>query len=417
MKQLERMWLIALKDLKIFVKDRGAAFFFIVFPIMFIVLFNFVLKGVGGEDTRLELHMATQEAAGGMSYQIIGAMETKDESLLKPGDPKIIWDKDYNAARQAVADKKLAGFIAFPADFTQALSSGNGTSLEVYADAGNINTRTALNSLAGAIASQIGTNQVVIKASIALLIEGGAIAPTDTAGINKAVQKMMAEYLSGTANAGASYITFKTDKIGEVEAMNPSNFVIPGYLVMFVFFAAAMASESIVRERLNYTLERLLTSSVRRESILGGIYLGTTLRGLIQIVIFWTVGILIFKVDMGLSPAAVIILSVLMVIMSSAFSLMLATLARTRRSAGALANITSLVLAPLGGCWWPLFLYPQWLQNIAKVTPHAWATDGFNKIMIFGADFNAAVPGMLALLVFTVIFGLIAVWRFRTSAM
>jgi hypothetical protein len=36
--------------------------------------------------------------------------------------------------------------------------------------------------------------------------------------------------------------------------------------------------------------------------------------------------------------------------------------------------------------------------------------------MVFGADFSAAVPSMVALLVFTVIFGLIAVWRFRTSS-
>jgi ABC-type multidrug transport system permease subunit len=383
---------------------------------MFIVLFNTVMKGIGGEDTRLELHLATQEAAGSLSYHILGAMETTDESLLKPGDPKIVWDKDYDAARQAVENKKLAGFIAFPADFTQALSSGNSTSLEVYADAGNINARAALNGLAGAISSQIGTNEVIIKASVALLIEGGVISPTDSAGINKAVQQMMTGYFSGATNTGASYITFKTDKVGEVVAMNPSNYVVPGYLVMFVFFASAIMAESIVRERKNHTLERLLASSVRREAILGGIFTGAAIRGLIQIVIFWGVGILVFHVDMGLSPAAVIILSILMVIMSAAFSLMLATLARTQRAAGSLAVITSLVLAPLGGCWWPLFLYPQWLQNIAKITPHAWATDGFNKIMVFGADFGAAVPSMIALLAFALLFGLIAVWRFRTSA-
>ncbi len=283
MKQLERVWLIALKDLKIFLQDRGAAFFFIIFPLMFIVLFNTVMQGIGGEDQRLELHLVTQEAAGGLSYQILGAMETRDESLLKPGEPKIIWDKDYNAACQAVGDKKLAGFIAFPADFTTALMSRAGTSLQVFADAGNVNTRAALNGLAGAISSQISGNHVIIEASIALLIEGGVIAPADTAGINKAVQRMMAEYFSGAAGAGASYITFKTDKVGEVEAENPANFVIPGYLVMFVFFAAAMASESIVRERLNYTLERLLASSVKKESILGGVYLGGFFRGLVQV--------------------------------------------------------------------------------------------------------------------------------------
>jgi ABC-2 type transport system permease protein len=163
-------------------------------------------------------------------------------------------------------------------------------------------------------------------------------------------------------------------------------------------------------------MERLLASSVKKESILGGIYLSTTIRGLIQIIIFWGLGILIFKVDMGLAPAAVIILSVLMVVMSSAFALMLATLARTLRSAASLAVITSLLLAPLGGCWWPSFLYPDWLQTASKITPHAWATEGFNKLMLFGASFGDVVPSMAALLVFTVIFGVIAIWQFRTSA-
>jgi ABC-2 type transport system permease protein len=415
MKHLKLAWLIAVKDLKIFLSDRGAAFFFIIFPIMFIVLFNFVLKGVGGGDQRLELHMVTQEPAAGLSNQIIGSMETKNTSLLKPGDALIVWDKDYNADLQAVKDKKLAGFVAFPPDFTQAMMSGKSTSLEVVADASNVNVRAALNGLADSLSSQIDTQLVTIKATIQLLIESGAIA-SDSASINQAVQKMISGLFSGgAAGTQTAYISFKTQEVGAIVAENPANFVIPGYLVMFVFFAAAIMAEAIVRERKNHTLERLLASSVKRESILGGIFAGAVIRGLIQILIFWTVGILIFRVDLGFSPTAVIILSLLMVIMSSAFTLLLATLAKTQRSASSLAVITSLVLAPLGGCWWPLFLYPQWLQTIARVTPHAWATDGFNKIMVFGAGFSAAVPNMLALLVFTVVFGLIAVWRFRAS--
>jgi ABC-2 type transport system permease protein len=200
-----------------------------------------------------------------------------------------------------------------------------------------------------------------------------------------------------------------------VVAVNPSNWVIPGYLTMFVFFAAAIMAESIVRERKNHTLERLLASSVKRESILGGIFTGAVLRGLVQIVIFWALGLLAFHVDLGYAPGAVILLSFLMVIMSAAFSLMLATLAKTQRSASSLAVITSLVLAPLGGCWWPLFLYPQWLQNMAKVTPHAWATEGFNKLMIYGTGFGAVVPNLIALMVFTAAFSLIAIWRFRAA--
>src|SRR4030042_2689986 len=125
MKNLKHMWIIALKDLKIFSRDRATVFFFIVFPFMFIVLFTFLMKGVGGEDARLEIHLATQEAAGGLSQQIISSIETKDEALLAPGDPIITWDKEYNVARQAVDNGTMDGFLAFPADFTQALMTGS----------------------------------------------------------------------------------------------------------------------------------------------------------------------------------------------------------------------------------------------------------------------------------------------------
>ncbi|MDD5339498.1 MAG: ABC transporter permease [Dehalococcoidales bacterium] len=410
MKNLKQAWYIALKDLKIFVQDRAALFFSIIFPFLFIILFNSLFSGVGWEDDRITLHVTTQEPEGGISYQIIAAIETKDEEALSPGDPIIIWDKDYEADHQAVLDGKLDGFLNFPASFTQSLMSGASTGLEIYADAGATNTRAALQGLSGAITSQINADVAIIKASAQLLAQSGA-SPEE---IQTAVQQIQTDLFSGAA-AAKSYLSFEVVKVGNVEAQNASNWVIPGYLVMFVFMAAATSAPEIVKERKNNTLERLFSTSVKRESILGGIYSGIAFKGLIQIIIFWVFGILVFHVNVGLSPLAIIILSLLMVIMSSAFAIMLATLANSIRGASSLAVITSLLLAPLGGCWWPGFLYPEWLQNISKITPHAWATDAFNKLMVFGADFGDVVPSIIALLVFAVIFSGIAVWKFRIS--
>ena len=409
--QLRHMIFIALKDLKLFATDRGALFFFILFPLLFIIMFS--LLGGEAEDPLLELHLVTQETEGGLSHQIIGAMETKDESQLKPGEPKIVWDRDYNEARKAVGDKELDGFLAFPPDFTKGVMMGYGAQLDVVADAEAINTRAALNELAHAIASRVSSQQVVTSTTIGLLVEQGLISG-ELADIGPTMQQLFSG--EGSPVAAESFIEFETEKVGEVEAENPANWSITGYLVMFVFFGAALTAESIVRERQNHTLERLLTGSVRREGILGGIFTGTATKGLIQILIFWLVGILAFSADLGLAPVAVIILSILMVITSSAFGIMLATLVKTQRSAGSIAVLTSLVLAPLGGCWWPLFILPKWMQALAKITPHGWANTGFNKLMLFGADFGAVVPEMLVLLGFAVVFGIIAVWRFRTSA-
>ena len=412
MKQLRLIWFIALKDLRLFITDRMALFFFVAFPFLFIVMFNFLLADVGGEDNLLTFNLVTRETSGGLSHQIINAIETKDDSQLEPGQVRIVRLEDYDEAYRMVENKELGGFLAFPADFTEGIMTSSGAELEVVTDAEDINTRAALYGLADAIASQIGTQQIVSNTTVGLLIEQGLIS-----GEMPDIGQVLFQPFSGeTGTTGVSLIDFKTEKLGEVKAEKPTDYIIPGYLVMFVFFAAALSAEAIVRERQNHTLERLLSSSVRKEPILGGIFTGTAAKGLIQIIIFWTVGLLVFKVDLGLSPVAVIVLSVLMVIMSAAFGLMLATLVRTERSAGSIAVLASLLMAPLGGCWWPLFMYPKWMQTIARVTPHAWAVGGFNKLMLFGAEFTDVIPEMIALVGFAILFGLIAIWRFGTSA-
>ena len=412
MKNLKHIWFIAVKDLKIFVSDRGSLFFAILFPLMFIILFNYLFTGAFGQDTRLTLHVLTQETTG-ISTQILAGMETKDEASLASGAPIIIWDKDYAAAKAAVDSGNMSGFLAFPADFTQSVMAGATTNLAVYANAGATNDRAALNGLASAITSRFVTDTVIIHATAQLMAENGSSQADIQAAVNKITAALFA---GGSPGAETPFLTLAVQRVGDVKQTNPSNYVVPGYLVMFVFFAAATSATAIVQEREKHTLERLLSTSVTKEAILGGIYTGGVIRGLIQAVIFWGFGILVFHVDMGLSPAAVILLTLLMVVMSSAFSLMLATLAKTVRSASSLAVLTSLLLAPLGGCWWPLFLYPQWLQTFAKISPHAWATEGFNKLMLFGAGFSDAGSSMIALAVFTVIFGGIAIWRFRTNA-
>jgi ABC-2 type transport system permease protein len=414
MKQLGNVWFIMLKDLKVFATDRLALFFFILFPFVFIVIFNFIMADIGVEDERLSLHLITQEPPGGLSYQLISSMETKDTTLLQTGEPEIIWDKDYAQAIKDVEDKKLNGFLAFPADFTQGVMMGYGTRLEVVINPIASSTRAALNGLASNIASQVGAQQLASNIAVSMVVEERLVSG-DVLNLGTEIQEIIMAPANPTTQPPA--VSFVTENIGEVEAGNPANWVIPGYLVMFTFFAAAQSAAYIVRERQNNTLERLLASSATKESILGGMFGGAVAKGMIQIIVFWVVGVLVFKLDMGLSPLAVILLSVLMVLVSASFSIMLATFTRTEKSSSALGVLVGLVLAPLGGCWWPLFITPQWMQFIAKLIPHGWATTGFNEVMVFGADFNAVVPNILVLAGFAVLFGIIAIARFRTSAL
>lgn len=413
MKSLTHVWFIAAKDLKLFMTDRIALASFLLFPFLFVALFSFVLGGVSSEDQRFTLHLLSEEDATGISHRIIDAIKTDEPDELDPGELIVVEDDDYDTAYRSVVRGESQGFLLFPQDFSDGLTLGYGSTIEVVVDPEAVYDRAALNSVAEAIAFQIGLQQVVRGAITGITLESW-LESDDMATTAGELPALLS--VQGGVPMRPSLVDYQVEKIGEVVAEEPSNYVIPGYLVMFVFMAAAFSAETIVRERQNQTLERLLAASVRHEAILGGTFAGIAAKGLVQILVFWTVGILVFKLDLGSSPGGAILLSFLMVVMSSSFALMLATLVKTQRSAGSIALVASLVLAPLGGCWWPLFITPRWMQFLAHLTPHGWATTGFNKLLVFSAGFDAAVPEMVALVGFTALFGAIAALRFRTSA-
>ena len=407
MKQLENSWYIAIKELKIFSSDRAALIFSIVFPFFFVTLFYFLFQGAGAQDTRYTLYITTQEATGSLSYNIVSSLQTTDVPALKPGQPEIVWIQDYNDARAQLDQKKIKGFMSFPADFTQNVYTGKPAALDVIVDPANQDVRAALNGMAQGLAADIAAREVEAGAAAALLAQNGKSAD---------ISAVVARIYGGSVAASADLIQSAVQQVGEVKASNPANWVIPGYLVMFVFFTAALSAERLVRERQNQTLERLLASSVSRNSILGGIYLGTVLKGLVQIIIFWGVGIFLYHLQLGSEPIVVILISLLVTLMAAAFSLMLGTLVKTERAASSIGVLSSLILAPLGGCWWPLFITPKWMQNMALFTPHGWATTSFNKLLLYGGNFHDVIPGMLALAGFGLAFAVIAVMRFRTSS-
>jgi ABC-type multidrug transport system permease subunit len=403
------VWFIAAKNLRLFVTDRIAVIMFILFPFLFIVMFNLLLSNAGSGDERLTLHLATQET-GGISSQIIQALAERDPNKLPPGEPVFVWDKDYTQAKADVIAGKISGFLGFPADFTANVELGKDTQLDIVVQPDATNVRMALRGLADSLVSRINAGRVELHAVIALMSQNGS----SQAEIQMAVAKIVQRQSGG--DSSQRLITSQVVSVGNIKPVSASSFVVPGFLVMFVFFASAIAAADIIQERRTHTLERLQASSVKTESILGGIYLGAVFRGLVQIIIFWMTGILVFHIDLGYSPWAVLTLSFLVVLMSAAFSAMLATIVKTERSASALAVLSTLILAALGGCWWPLFITPPWMQFMAKITPHGWANEGFNNLMVFGARGSDVVWQMAALAGFTAAFMIIAVLNFRTGA-
>ena len=387
--------ILAMKDTKVLFKDRLAVAFSFLFPFLFVIGFTLALGGQGPSDDPVEFVVTTLETDG-VSNQLIDAFAVEDRS------PVVVMT--YDETLQAAEDDLIEGYVVFPADFTENLINGEPTSLEVVSTGEDSGYKVALIGFANTLARPFNEVHVVAGAvSEATGTDFSLIARTT--------------FETGLIDQGSSStVEIDVEQVGDVEPWNASNFTLPGYLTMFVFFAAALSAEAIARERRDHTLERLLSNGTRRESIVIGKLMGTAFLGLLQISVMWMVGIIAFRIDLGASPLAVILISVLMVVASSSFGVLIASFIQEAKSASMAGVLASLTLAPIGGCWWPLFITPDWMQTLAKITPHGWANTGFNKLMLFGAEFADVVAEMLALLIFAVLFAAVALWRFRTSS-
>ena len=394
---LRRALIIAGRDLRQWRRDRLGFLYSLGFPIAFATGFFFILSTALTAPTAsgpVTIALATQESdSDSISRQIIDSLAGVESSWVTYP----IWD--HNEALQAVESGQLPGFIEFGSDFSQRLSSGQGSAITVHVGPDS-NTGGYLEATAEAIAADVNLRWVSAAGLVAL-------APDR-------VVEIAAAALRPAASAPLAP-SFEISDFGSVDPPNPGDITIPGYLVMFVFMAALFTATSMAIERESGSLARMVAAGAGPAAIISGKFLATAVRGTAQVVILGLFGVLAFGIDLGSAPLVTVAVALMMVFVSAAFAILLSALVRTERATVSAAVLTALVAAPLGGCWWPLYILPEWMARLALITPHGWANTAFNQLMLFGGDLRSVTDELMALVAFALGFLLLALWRFRNA--
>ncbi len=401
MKTTRQVLLLIWKDLRLFFHDRLAVLFALAFPLIFVAGFSAALGNVSADDTAIHAVLATDEGSGSISQQIIDALVANPDHHAT--------QMTAQEARADVDNGKLDGYLLFPQGFSAAVQSGQQAEIHVVGDPNKPETRAMLNGLASSIAQDLSNRQVIASTAHALATSSGAT--VDLTALDSAIQQM-----TTSTSPEADPVAIQTKQVGDVPTVAAATVELPGYVTMFVFFSAGFAAAQFLEERTNHTMDRLLASGVSPRTILAGKWLGTATRSVVQAAILWTAGILFFHVHIGSAPLGVMLITLGLIAASASFGLFLAAMVKTARAASGLIVLFAMALAALGGSWWPLFVMPQWMQQVAKVTPHAWANDAFNRLMIFGASTSDILVNLAALLAFTLILGAAAMMRLRVRA-
>jgi ABC-2 type transport system permease protein len=153
-----------------------------------------------------------------------------------------------------------------------------------------------------------------------------------------------------------------------------------GIAVMFLLFSATTASGSLLEERENSTLDRLLCSRLTMDQLLLGKWSFLTLIGFIQMTLMFIWGAIVFGIDLLNHVEGFIAMTVVTAGAASSFALMLAAICQSRMQLGWVSTIVILTMSALGGSMVPRYLMSETIQKAGLWTFNAWALDGYNKI-------------------------------------
>ena len=90
---------------------------------------------------------------------------------------------------------------------------------------------------------------------------------------------------------------------------------------------------------------------------------------------------------------------------AAAAGLLLGAVLKNEEQVGGIGVPLSLALAAVGGCMVPLELFPDALQALSRVTPHAWGNLAFAEIVRRDGGLVDVLPQLGVLLGFAVVLG------------
>lgn len=409
---------VAIKDLRQILRERQSAFFLLIMPLVFTLLFGFAFGGFesggGQSDPRLPVGYLRQDE-GAVAGHLTALLEQSAVLRL------VAADGDQEALAQQVTDGDLAAALLLPADF--------GERLLASPEAAPAGALTLILDPAGATAFTI---QGEVEAALTRLSSALQTARISTATAEAhgqlageaARQAYFDEALARAVAAwGAPPVVVQTSSTGSppagaanadaVYSDNAFAHSSPGMMAQFTLAGLITASQVLVLERKNGALRRLLTTNLSRGAILVGHYLAMFLMIVVQLLILTLFGQLLLRLPYYQQPAATLLMVLASALFAASVGLLIGALAKSEEQAIVYSLVPMFILAGLGGAWMPLEFTPLSVQRIAHLTPIAWMMDGFKDITVRGQGLEAVLPAAGVLLIYAVVAWALAAWRFR----
>jgi len=392
------MFAIIKKDIIVRFNSPVEWLFFFILPVVFILVLS---GGTGGSvDSRFQLEVVDQ-AQTDLSASLID--ELADSTSVKPVLTKL---------KDAVSDfdsRLVSAILIIPEGFTtDALKDGDA----------EIEFRQQPNDPDALIAYQAVQAAVERISSLVEIANASTLKAEKISAFESDDAKQV--YFDAAFDSAQSLLEEAPQRITAVEGetadsdnYDPRANSTAGQMITWVFVPLIGLSAIFANERERGTLRRLLVTPASKALYIGSTIIGQVLIAAVQMLLLILFGALVLHVDWGDSLLALGLIILSSSLAAAALGTMLGTFVKTSGQANGLSLMLGMAMALMGGCWYPLELFPEVIRDIVKVLPTTWAMQGFLDIALRGQGVAGVLPEVLVLLGFALIFFVVGIWRFR----
>jgi ABC-2 type transport system permease protein len=393
---VRRVWYIAGKELLQTRRDRLAALFTIVLPVVFTVFLGIL---IGGFDNGSTIPLAVADADGSAASQQL-IEQLKGASLLQ------IKPMSIDSVDQAVQDQSVAAALEIPAGYGKAFDGGQPATVTFV----RIETSSGAQSVSEAV-------QAVVARLNATVIAGNSAAEQVSIKTGRPLgDTLLQQSMTLAASQVASpAISVKVQASGSSQVQQVGGFdqASTGSLVQWVLFGLLSVGTGMVWERRTGLIRRLSVSGVKTSEIFTGKLLAMFAITFLQQLFLVLLGQLAFGVDYFNNPVALVMIMISLSVFASSIGLLISSVFRSEQAVIATTVISAQLLAALGGAWFPLEITSATFSRVAHFLPTAWVIDSLHGIILKGWGVTQVLyPLGIVWIWIVVLFGL-AVWRFR----
>lgn len=368
---------ITAKDLRLRLRDKSVFLLGILTPLALVFVFDLVFGGLGeGEiEVRVGVVDADESVASENLYTRVLDLDGAGGFEVTALSPDASVDS---------AAEELDAVLVIPAGFGDSLSGNTAPRLELVENSDRPIQAGIAGSVVDGFAAEMERSRLLTAAGSQLGVQPDTAAPVED-------------------------VRFASERPGG-EGLDQRARMIAGMAIMFVFFTVMFGVVTLLNEKEDGTLARLLAAPVPRGAVLGAKALVSYILGVLATLILMVVAVAM-GAEWGpwLGVVALVLAAVLTAV---ALMAVVAGLARTAEGAGATQSILAVGLAMLGGSWFPA---PSegLLGTLAKATPHYWFLDGL-EALARSTSWTAIGPSVAALVIFSLVVGApaaVLLWR------